>query len=77
MNEEAISIHEIWQRDSKTLAIKWSDGDQSDYNVFDLRANCPCAMCVDEMSMKRTLDPNTLDPGVKPVTIDSVGLFHF
>ena len=55
------------------LAITWNDGVETNFRVFDLRAACPCAQCVDELTGKRLLDPGNLDPEVKPVDIVSVG----
>lgn len=64
---------DIRQADDAVLAITWNDGRESQFRVFDLRAACPCANCVDELSGNRLLDPRSLDPEVKPVDIVSVG----
>ncbi|MHC4408349.1 MAG: DUF971 domain-containing protein [Planctomycetota bacterium] len=63
----------IQQAGADVLAITWNDGVESHYRVFDLRAACPCAQCVDELTGKRILDPKNVDPEVKPVDIVSVG----
>ena len=75
MNEEKFAIKEIWQKGAQTLGIIWTDGLESSYSTFHLRANCPCAHCVDEQTNRRTLNPDLLDPTVKPVTVKSVGLY--
>lgn len=64
---------DIRQAGPDTLAITWSDGGESRFKVFDLRAGCPCAHCVDEMTGERTLDPARIPAGVHPVRIHSVG----
>ncbi|MEM8885039.1 MAG: DUF971 domain-containing protein [Planctomycetota bacterium] len=64
---------DIRQDGEDVLAIAWNDGTESHYKVFDLRAQCPCANCVDELTGIRTLDPGTLDPKVKPLDLVSVG----
>ncbi|MHC4939618.1 MAG: DUF971 domain-containing protein [Planctomycetota bacterium] len=64
---------DIRQAGADVLAITWSDGVESHYRVFDLRAACPCAQCVDELTGEKILNPKNLDPEVKPVEINSVG----
>jgi ATP-binding protein involved in chromosome partitioning len=64
---------DIRQAGPDVLVIAWNDGTESSFRVFDLRAACPCAHCVDELTGERLLDPKVLDPEVKPRTIDSVG----
>lgn len=57
------------------LAISWSDGHASTYDVRRLRLACPCAQCVDEMSGKKLLDDAAIPPDVKPVVINPVGRY--
>jgi ATP-binding protein involved in chromosome partitioning len=73
--QEYIGIKEIWQIDPLTLGITWTDDKECRYQVSELRKKCPCAMCIDEMSGKPILDPNTIKDDIKPVTIDSVGRY--
>ena len=73
--ENFYSIKEIWQKDSKTLGIIWTDGVESSYDVVVLRRKCPCAACVDEMTGKRLLSPSEVGDNVRPVTINSVGRY--
>ena len=63
----------IRQAGDDRLAIDWSDGATSEYRVFDLRIECPCAGCHDEVTGERLLDPATVPAGVKPVRLESVG----
>ncbi len=64
---------DIRQAGPERLAIDWSDGKTTDYRVFDLRVNCPCANCRDEITGKRILDPATVPPRVHPKSLESVG----
>lgn len=52
----------IEQRDDEVLQIVWEDGHQSVFTFQYLRQNCPCAVCRDEWSGERLLDPATV-PG--------------
>jgi ATP-binding protein involved in chromosome partitioning len=63
------------KRDPRTLSVLWQDGRQDDFDARDLRLVCPCAMCVDEMSGKRTLDPNKIPLDVGFKTIANVGRY--
>ncbi|HLF92359.1 MAG TPA: P-loop NTPase [Planctomycetota bacterium] len=57
------------------LLIHWNDGKQSALKTFDLRINCPCAQCVDELSGARRLDPATVSKDVWPQEISPVGRY--
>ncbi len=59
----------------RTLSVLWEDGQQSHFDVRDLRLACPCALCVEEMSGRALLDPSTVRPDVAPVTLTSVGSY--
>ena len=57
------------------LAITWTDGRESVYDVRMLRLACPCAQCVDEMTGKKVLQESTVPADVKPVVINPVGRY--
>jgi ATP-binding protein involved in chromosome partitioning len=63
----------VFQKDKKTLAIAWSDGVESHFDVRELRLACPCASCRDELTGERILDPGRVPEDVHPVTVGSVG----
>ena len=61
------------RRDPRTLSILWEDGHRDDLDVRDLRLSCGCALCIEEMSGRKLLDPKTVRADVSPRQIWSVG----
>jgi ATP-binding protein involved in chromosome partitioning len=61
------------QRDARTLSVLWEDGHHDDFDVRDLRLACHCALCIEEMSGRKLLDPKTVRPDVSPQVISSIG----
>lgn len=64
---------EIRQAGPRTLEIEWSDGLTTRYGVRELRLQCPCAACRDELTGERLLDPATVPQDVAPRSLVSVG----
>ncbi len=77
MSNAAASITptRIRQRGPRELAITWSDGGESVFDVRALRLACACARCVDEWSGEERLDPATVPEDVHPLRIESVGRY--
>ncbi len=61
------------RRDPRTLSILWEDGRRDDFDVRDLRLACKCALCIEEMSGRKLLDPKTIRSDVSPRQIMSKG----
>ncbi len=64
---------EITRANEHDVKIRWNDGREVVYPARFLRFQCPCAVCVDEMTGRRTLQEHTLAPDVHPLGIDPVG----
>jgi len=66
-------------RSRQQLAIMWSDGKETLLSTYDLRIQCPCASCVDEMTGQPRLNPATVPKDVWPQNIAPVGRYalHF
>ncbi len=57
------------------IELSFDDGKLLTIPYIDLRFECPCATCVDEMTGKRTLRKESLKPDVKPMKIEPVGRY--
>ena len=71
-----VGICEIQQIDPTTLAITWSDGAVSHYDVVELRRLCPCAWCSEGRKKERQKKEQgcSLDH-VRPLSLHSVGRY--
>ena len=61
--------------DGSRLRIRWGDGAVAEYEPRLLRARCPCAGCVDEMTGIRTLRAESIPPEIYPLAIHYVGRY--
>lgn len=57
----------------RLLSIRWDDGATTAISAHDLRANCPCAGCVDEVTHVRTLDVGAIPKDIDVAGLDQVG----
>lgn len=64
---------EIRKIGDQGLKIKWSDKTESNWTARELRIACPCAGCRDELSGRRTLNPETIHEDIRIVKMDLVG----
>ena len=71
----AIEPHEIMQEGAAGLRIKWGDGRVCHYEAAALRRVCPCAQCVNEMTGRRMLDPQSISDDLTVETLDIVGRY--
>ncbi len=55
------------------IVILWNDGHRSPYPHRYLRLRCQCANCVDEMSGRPRLDPDSVPHDVKAIDQMPVG----
>ena len=71
----SIRVREIKQVNDRTLGITWTDGRHDDFDVVQLRRKCPCAMCIDEWTGEKRLNPEDVHETIRPVRVDSVGAY--
>ncbi len=74
-DKAAITPTALRQKSASELAITWSDGVESIYDVRSLRLACGCAVCVDEWSGEGRLDPASVPDDVHPLRIEPVGRY--
>lgn len=69
------AVRKIYQVDSHTLGIDWTDGVVGRWRLAELRRHCPCAHCVDEWTREPRLDPTTVSDDLTAKGIESVGRY--
>ena len=57
----------------QVLAISWPDGLARKLNLVELRAQCMCARCVDEITGERIVEIDGIDPGIAIEQMQLVG----
>ncbi|MBC7692329.1 MAG: P-loop NTPase [Methylotenera sp.] len=66
---------EITLAASGEVLLRWPNDETSVYRAHQLRVNCGCAMCVDENTGKRILDPNRVPLDIQVKSVDRVGRY--
>ena len=57
------------------LCFEWNDGSRFAFSPRQLRLACPCALCVDEHTGEKLLDPSTVPENIKVLQVQSVGRY--
>lgn len=57
------------------LFIEWNEGAQFAIPYVEIRFFCPCASCIDEHTGQRTLQKSTIDPEIRPESVQLVGKY--
>lgn len=70
-----LAIKKIKQIDNYHFEIEWSDGIKASYRLSNLQNCCPCASCVDEMTLERKASTPPADKNVRAKTIQSIGRY--
>lgn len=68
------NLVKISPAESKIL-MRFDNNEEYQIESLDLRFECPCAACVDEITGKRSLQKSNLKADVKPLKIEAVGLY--
>ncbi len=68
------NLVKIAPQDSK-IFMRFEDGVECQMLPIDLRFECPCASCVDEITGKRTLKKGSIKPDIKVMKIEPVGRY--
>jgi DUF971 family protein len=75
MAKAPVPPHAITRQDGGVW-IEWdAEGHAGFFPAHPLRLACPCAGCVEEMSGRPLLDPNTVPASVRPVSLALVGAY--
>lgn len=75
LNVEGVIPQKVELRTRQQLVIAWSDGKETPLSCRDMRVNCPCAQCVDEVTGIRRLNPDSVPQDVWPQAINPVGRY--
>jgi Mrp family chromosome partitioning ATPase/DUF971 family protein len=55
------------------IRVRWSKGDDALLSSFEVRCACPCALCVDENTGRRLLDPNQVPKTIAAEAVQLLG----
>lgn len=68
-------VPEAIRRTDNRLEITWEQGHVGSYSLRALRLACPCARCVDELTSRVLLDPDSVAADLRLDSIRPVGSY--
>ena len=72
---EETAPREIGQPSRKEIVLVWKDGHISHFSPFQLRLECPCAICVDERTGEKLVQNEAIDKEIRAESISPVGRY--
>jgi DUF971 family protein len=72
---QAVNLTKIAPVNPEKVLLGFNTGEEFIVSCLDLRFECPCASCVDEITGRRTLKRETLRTDVRPLKIEPVGRY--
>lgn len=72
--EESKAPYVRYETGTSLVIVRKQDGTEKRITAFDLRSSCGCALCVDEFSGKKVLEPKTIQKDVFPYKIEPKGI---
>ena len=75
MTESTPRLSRIEPATPDSILLSWSDGLTVLVKALDLRAECPCAGCVDEHTGIRTLRRETLPLDIRATRVEPIGRY--
>lgn len=57
------------------MLVAWNQGETYAVPFVEIRFFCPCAYCVDEHTGERTILRSSIDPEIRPASVQVVGRY--
>ena len=73
-NSNEATFKATYDNDCQTIEINYNNN-QNTISFKELRNECQCAFCVDEMTRKKILDPSKIDPNITISSLFNVGRY--
>lgn len=71
----SVEVPQRIHRGEQEVVVTWADGHASRFPSRWLRLRCQCAGCIEEMSGRPLLEPDTVPGDVRPLAITLVGAY--